>query len=142
MIGKPEWFNRRKYTGWGLTPKNWQGWAYVVAIVLPIIILQAIPGITPEIMAITSIIWLVILFIDVIDIMRKLPMDEREKAHEAIAERNALWMMILVLVVGIAYQAAQSVVFQTNTVDPLLIVALLLATVVKAGTNFYLDKKD
>jgi len=27
MIGNPEWFQRRKYGGWGIFPKTWQGWA-------------------------------------------------------------------------------------------------------------------
>ncbi len=29
MLGNPKWFKRRKYTGWGLTPATWQGWAYM-----------------------------------------------------------------------------------------------------------------
>ena len=33
MIGKPSWFQRRKYGGWGLFPRVWQGWAYLVVAV-------------------------------------------------------------------------------------------------------------
>ena len=35
MIAKPEWFNQRKYSGWGVTPRSWQGWAYTLAIIVP-----------------------------------------------------------------------------------------------------------
>ncbi len=29
MFGKPEWFDENN-SGWGLSPKSWQGWAYTV----------------------------------------------------------------------------------------------------------------
>lgn len=33
MIAQKEWFGRRKYTGWGVTPKTWQGWVYIAVAV-------------------------------------------------------------------------------------------------------------
>lgn len=42
MIGNPKWFNPRKYTGWGLTPNCWQGWAYIFGFLLPIAIINSI----------------------------------------------------------------------------------------------------
>lgn len=38
MIARADWFRRRKYGGWGVSPRTWQGWAYIVAILLPFII--------------------------------------------------------------------------------------------------------
>ncbi len=30
MIGKPGWFTTKRYTGWGIRPKTWQGWVYIL----------------------------------------------------------------------------------------------------------------
>jgi len=43
MIGKPEWFKRRKYGGWGIFPKTWQGWVYIAAIIIPFMVFNALP---------------------------------------------------------------------------------------------------
>ena len=71
MIGKPEWFKRRKYTGQGITPKTWQGWIYTISIIIPIIALQIIPFLE-NFKTIGSGIWVIIVILDCIDIMRKL----------------------------------------------------------------------
>ena len=34
MIGKSEWFNLRKYGGWGINPKTWQGYIYALLITI------------------------------------------------------------------------------------------------------------
>ena len=39
MIGKPEWFTYRIF-GWGLRPRTWQGWAYILAALLLIIFIR------------------------------------------------------------------------------------------------------
>ena len=36
MIGKPEWFERRKYLGWGIHPKTKEGWIYLLFIIFRI----------------------------------------------------------------------------------------------------------
>jgi len=41
MIGKKEWFTTRRYTGWGLRPKTWQGWLYVLVAIIVIVFLQS-----------------------------------------------------------------------------------------------------
>ena len=68
--------------------------------------------------------------------------DEREKIHEAIAERNAMWTMIIVLIAGVGYQAASSTVNKSFMIDPFVIAALVLGLIVKAISNVYLDRKD
>jgi predicted CDP-diglyceride synthetase/phosphatidate cytidylyltransferase len=88
-------------------------------------------------------ILILVLFADTIDIMLKMKKDERETVHEAIAERNAMWVMILVLVIGIAYQTAKSVVLKNSAeIDPIIIIALFSALIAKAVTNYYLDRKN
>jgi hypothetical protein len=141
MIGNPNWFSRRKYTGWGLTPSTWQGWVYVGVVIAIVALLQLLPlaGMAKTI-ATAAIILLVI--VDVIDMMRRMKKDEREMKHEAIAERNAMWMMIAVLIIGAGYQAANSVAQDLTTVDPIIFIALAGALVVKAVSNIYLDRTD
>ena len=142
MIGKPEWFARRKYGGWGLTPATWQGWAYMAAMILPLMVFQALPYWTTEIRFAVTGIWVIVLAVDVLDIMMRLRMDEREKLHEAIAERNAAWYMVIVLALGFGYDLTVNALQQNIYVNPFIAAALLGAVLVKAATNIYLDKKN
>lgn len=141
MIGKPHWFKRRKYTGWGFTPVTWEGWLYVVAAILPLVLLMGVSPISQTRMIII-IVWALVVGFDFIHIIIHLPKDERDMIHEAIAERNALWVIVAVLAVGIGYQAAISATAQMMKVDPVIIVAILAGLVAKIISNIYLDKKD
>ena len=61
----------------------------------------------------------------------------------AISERNALWAILVVLTAGIGYQIAAGIVVNEITrVDPVILLALIVGTIVKAASNFYLDKKN
>ncbi|MBR9701895.1 hypothetical protein GOV13_03155 [Candidatus Pacearchaeota archaeon] len=142
MIGKPEWFKRRKYTGWGITPKTWQGWVYVAVFVTLIIGFHTIPTLDNTTRTIGTGLWLLVLGIDSIDIMIHLKKDERNYLHEAISERNAAWYMVIVLALGIAYQGISSGLQQRLYVDPILLIALFGGLAIKAGSNIYLDRKD
>lgn len=141
MIGKPHWFKRRKYTGWGFCPATWQGWVYIAVMILPFIIFHALPFWSSKVRTVGTIVWLIIFGIDAIQIMVKLKKDEREKIHEAIAERNVAWFMILVLAIGIAYETASGAVQQKITVDPFIVIALFGGLLVKIITNVYLGRK-
>jgi CDP-diglyceride synthetase len=142
MIGKQEWFQRRKYLGWGLHPKTWQGWVYILVFILLAIIIQFLPLVNITKFIVTSVL-ILILLIDVIHIMITMKKDERDKKHEAIADRNALWVMLLVIVVGILYQTVNSTLNGlTPEIDYFLISALLVGVIMKCITNIYLDKKD
>jgi hypothetical protein len=142
MLGKPQWFQRRKYLGWGIYPKTYQGWVYLVAILVLFGLIQIMPGLSKDSRLVTMSILGVILFLDVIHIMLHLPRDERERFHEAVAERNALWIILLVLVVGVAYRAAQGAVNNQVYLDPVILTAIVAGLAAKAITNLYLDKKD
>jgi predicted Co/Zn/Cd cation transporter (cation efflux family) len=141
MIGKPEWFSRRKYGGWGFYPKTWQGWVYIIIMVGPFIALQSISALSSETRIIITIIWAVIFGVDAIDIMIRLKKDERERLHEAIAERNAAWFMVIALAIGVAYQVGSSAVHNTFYADPVILIALFGGLLVKLISNVYLEHK-
>lgn len=141
MIGKYEWFKRRKYTGWGFTPATWQGWVYIIVLVLPLILLTNIGSIS-SFKIILMVIWGIIFAIDFVDIIIHLPKDERDRMHEAIAERNALWAILAVLTIGVGYQASSGSINGLIKVDPVILIAIAAGLVVKIISNIYLDKKD
>lgn len=142
MIGNPDWFQRRKYGGWGIRPKTWQGWVYIIIFVAIIFGIQYLPFLNTMQRTIGTIFLCLVLIIDTIDIMRKLKMDEREKIHEALAERNALYGIIAVLAIGVAYQAGSSVIKGTIEIDWIIVAALFAGLIIKAITNIYLDRKN
>ena len=142
MIGNPKWFKRRKYTGWGFTPKTWQGWIYILALIVPVILVTKL-NILAGVQIIFLIIWAIIFIIDFIHISINLEKDERERIHEAISERNALWAILTVLVVGIAYQSASTAAMGgVPHVDPIILIAIVTGLMIKIISNIYLDRKN
>lgn len=147
MIGKPEWFKYRTF-GWGVAPKTWQGWVYVI------ILAFVLGGITA--MGFNNAIsqWLfagviAIVIIDVFHIMLQLSKvsDERENYHQLIIERNCSFAAIIALV-GIAlYQTYQNrALFQTgiNTSMPFdwsIAVVLGAMLAAKIGSTLYVKMK-
>ena len=71
VLAKPEWFGRRKYTGWGLTPKTWQGWAYVLGFIVLILLTRRLIS-SEEIRAWATGILVVLFLVDVIDTWRQI----------------------------------------------------------------------
>ncbi|MFA5857004.1 MAG: hypothetical protein WC867_06595 [Candidatus Pacearchaeota archaeon] len=142
MIGNPKWFKRRKYGGWGLCPITLQGWIYSIIIVAITIAITLIPFNDMKIKIGVIIIWAIFLVVEFGSLMVKIN-DEREKIHEAFAERNALWAIILVIVIGVAYQSAtSSVKGDFSSVDPFLIAAVVIGLIVKAISNFWFERKN
>ena len=131
MIGKSKWFNLRKYSGWGLTPNCWQGWVYIFAFIVPVALISNL-NIDPNYKNIFSIIIVAVLIIDTLHMMSQIKKDERERLHEAIADRNALWFLLFGIIVW---------AFIKQIMDPILIGILLGATAVKAITQIYLRDK-
>jgi hypothetical protein len=141
MFGKPAWFQRRKYAGWGIYPKTWQGWVYMVVLLAPLFLMQALP-ISGDFQVAAMVIWAILAAVDMVHIMIQMPKDERDRMHEAIAERNALWTIIAALAAGIGFQAAIGVIQHRMGVDPVILIALFAGLAAKAITNIYLDKHD
>ncbi len=142
MIGQAEWFERRKYTGWGLSPKNWKGWVYIIVIIIPLVVFQALPLWTTKTRILVTGAWALFLFVDVIDMMIHIKKDEREKMHEALAERNATWSIVVILSIGLAYQVIRSALYQKILVDWWIVAAILIGTLVKSISNYRLEKKN
>ena len=89
-----------------------------------------------------TVIWVVIIGIDVTDMMIRSKNDEREKMHEAIAERNAAWFMAIVLSIGLAYQMISNALQQKLYVNPFIVIALIGGIFIKMISNIYLDRKN
>ena len=73
MIGKPEWFTRKKI-GWGITPATWQGWLYILCFYVtpPLAIFYALPT-SQQGKIILIIAWVLIIIIDAIKITLQVP---------------------------------------------------------------------
>ncbi len=141
MIANSEWFKRRKYGGWGVSPKSWQGWIYIALILLPFIIFQALPYWSMEARLYVTLGWIVFLMLDILPVMITLRRDEREHKVEAVSERNAAWFMVMVLVIGLVYEIISSALRQELQVNWFMAVALFGGALVKTISNIYLDKK-
>jgi hypothetical protein len=141
MIGKPEWFERRKYGGWGIRPKTWQGGVYLALVLIPFIIFQALPYWDIDTRIVVTFGWIVFLLLDVTHIMVCLKRDEREFKIEAMSERNAAWVMMLVLIVAILYQIITSALQQKVRVDWFLVVALFGGMIAKTLSNIVLERR-
>lgn len=141
MIGKPEWFERRKYGGWGLRPKTWQGWVYIVVVLIPYVIFQSLQYWDNNTRIIVTLAWLGFLLLDTFHIMITLKRDEREHKIEAIAERNAAWTMMIIIVLGILYEGITSALQQKLMVNVFLIAALFGGMIVKAISNIVLERR-
>ena len=67
--------------------------------------------------------------------------DEREYKNEAIAERNASWFMVLVLVIGIMYEFVISGLNHELSINGFMVLALFGGAIVKGVSNYLMDKK-
>ena len=94
MIGKSEWFERRKYGGWGITPKTWQGYVYIIGFVVSLSFFMALPIWDLKTRYIILGVWLLVFFADVIDIMRNMKKDERKNCLiELNEEKEKLYII-------------------------------------------------
>ena len=141
MIARSSWFKMRRYGGWGVSPKSWQGWAYIAAVLIPFVVFQALPYWGTELRLYVTLGWGVFLMLDIIPIMVSLKKDEREYKNEAVAERNAAWFMVTVLVIGVLYEIISGALRQDIEVNIFMATALFGGALVKTVSNVYLDKK-
>jgi hypothetical protein len=95
-----------------------------------------------EAMIIVTGIWVAFLLVDLVDVMWKMKKDEREVMHEAIAERNAAWGMMLVLVIGLLVELLYYSLQQKIYFDPVIVIALAVGVIVKSVTNYKLDREN
>lgn len=141
MFAKAQWFQKRKYGGWGLSPKTWQGWVYVIGFVAVMVAIQSFGFISEEVKKIVSGLIIGLFILDILRIMFQLKKDELEIQFEAIAERNASWVMVVVLTVGIIYQVVISTTNDIYAVDPFLIATLIAGVLAKGLSYLILEIK-
>ncbi|MDY1591301.1 MAG: hypothetical protein RBS85_03955 [Methanofastidiosum sp.] len=142
IIAKSEWFKRRKYGGWGLGIKTWQGAVYFAGMIIALMVLVTVAGESAQMKLMVTGIWLALLLVDVFDIMWKLKKDEREMMHEAIAERNAAWGMMIVLSFGIFIELFYNTLNGMVYVNPFVAGALAVGVIIKSVTNYKLEKEN
>ncbi len=142
MIGKPNWFTYRIF-GWGIRPKKWQGWAYILVFMAAVFLTFMLP------LAENIKIWIIgiIIAIGVIDalhLMMLLPKvhDERENRNQLIIERNVSFAGIAALVIVMLYQAYKNNFTGEMPFDPALIVVVLIMLAVKIVSTIYLRFKS
>ncbi len=140
MVGKAKWFTRRRYTGWGLMPKTWQGLVYIMAIAGVIAFIQALK-IAENLKLIFTAVWVILILVDVLHVMASMKLDEREQKIEAIAERNAAWAMIASIAISILYVTTVGKELTGTELMPALIFPLVAGVIVKAASNVILDRK-
>lgn len=135
MLGKPHWFEIRKY-GWGIKPRTWQGWLYIIVLIIPLVAIAFFPAIFCQKQLILSIIWLALISLDAARIMFSIKKDEREHAYEAIAERNSGWFMVAIALLSILY-----VLYTKHEAVPLFfLVGMLLGGALVKGLSYkYLE---
>ena len=141
MIAKPEWFNQRKYSGWGVTPRTWQGWVYTLAIIVILVIFQALPDLDSQVRTAGTVLWVAFVLLDILPIMVTMKKDEREYKNEAIAERNASWFMVMILVIGILYALVTSGLNHELSINWFMVLALFGGAIVKGFSHYRMDKQ-
>lgn len=140
MIAKVQWFARRKYSGWGLTPKSWQGIAYIMAIAAIFAAIQNSP-LQETIKIALSGIWLVFILVDTLQVMTKIKMDELEQRIEAISERNASWTMVATIIMSLLYISTLGKDLKGLDLAPVLVLPVLTGAIAKGVTGFILDRR-
>lgn len=143
---KPEWFRRRKYSGWGVTPITWQGWLTIIVLVSPIAYFASqIKGGT-SLMGVTIaafLIYFVAFMFFIFGLMSRIKTDERNRSHEAIADRNALWALIMIIAVGLVIEGVMPEWIRSlSQVNPFIVGGIIAAWLVKVISMYWLDKHD
>ena len=144
MLGKPEWFTYRSL-GWGITPRTWQGWVYVLVFMSIVFFLVSLP--VPADIKNTMIGIFVGLFaLDAISVWARLGEhhDERQRLHQLIIERNCSVAAVvsIVAVMGFrSFEARGVLVPGVLPFDHLLAAVLGVMAITKLVSTIYLRFK-
>lgn len=140
MIAKAKWFNRRKYTGWGLEPKTWQGFLYVGVLVTVLVLIQSLPLEAGWKIGL-SVGGVVFILVDVLQALASIKLDEREQKMETMAERNASWTMVTALAFSIIYLTTLGNNMVGSELIPLVVLPIILGMIAKGVTYYVLEKR-
>lgn len=142
MIGNAKWFCPRKF-GWGLGIRTKEGIFYMAAVAALAALVSVLP-ISAEFKWIGVAVIVLVVLVDVLHIMTQVysKLDEREQAHEAMAERNSSFVAVVCLVGYIGYLSLSGADYASYAEKLYLPVAILLAmSVAKGATLLYLERK-
>lgn len=108
MIGKPQWFTYRIF-GWGINPKTWQGWAYILISMLITGMITVAP-VSDNLKMWIFGIFIGAIFLDVLHIMLQLQKyhDERENLHQLMIERNVSFAAVCAIIGVMLFQTYQN----------------------------------
>ena len=141
MIGKAEWFERRKYGGWGLHPKTWQAYVYIGVFMASLLAFHLAADWDDMTRGLGTIVWVSVLGFDTLHIMAHIRKDERDVKIEALAERNAAWAMLAVITAGVVVQLIYNALQEQLYVDPFLVAALVAGLMAKGVSNYIYERK-
>ena len=141
MIAKNDWFKRRKYCGWGVSPKSLKGWLYIFSVIGVLLLFHIFPYWSIKFRIYITILWLIFLFLDIFPVMISLKKDELEMKIEAISERNAAWFMSSILVIAIIHEVIMSAFREDFSINLFIIIALFGGAIVKTISNIVLEKR-
>ncbi len=141
MFGRPEWFTKR-IAGWGIAPKTWQGWVYMLVFTAIFIAIGA-SSLTEGVKQLMMGFLGALLLVDVVAVSTQLGKhhDERFRLHQLIIERNCSFAAVFSVgaLIGVriygnqALPAADSLAF-----DPLLLGVLGIMVLTKLISTIYL----
>jgi len=140
MIGKAEWFCPRRF-GWGLGIRKVEGLAYI-AVQATLVGAVWYSPLDTTLKAILSTVLIGLFAIDFLDIMNKVysKLDERERKHQLVAERNSGFIAIAGITAYLLY-----ISFTTpssglpSQLYPLVGIAVAMA-IAKGATLLYLER--
>lgn len=142
MIGKPKWFTYRIF-GWGIRPRTWQGWVYVLIAIALVGLTMILP--LPQTMKMWLFGIVIGLFVlDVLHIMTLLHKvhDERQNLQQLIIERNCSFVAITTLVVVALFQTYQNrAMLNQLPFDISLVIVLGAMLLTKIFSTIYVNKK-
>jgi len=143
MLGRPEWFTYRS-AGWGIAPRTWQGWVYILSypILMAILIALPISGMLKT-WFLGGLIGLLVL--DSILIWSQLSKchDERERLHQLIIERNCSLAAVFSILAVMGYQIHRSACARITRFpfDPQLLVVLGVMVATKFISTLYVRRR-
>lgn len=141
MIANANWFNRRKYTGWGVTPKTWQGFLYTAVVVgMYVVISNFLTEATIKMFFVGF--WTLLIVIDMLQLMASIQTDEREQKIEAIAGRNASWALVAALGLSALFVTTIGKELKGENLLPAFIFPIIIGAVAKGLSNFILERRE
>ena len=144
MFARAEWFTSRS-TGWGVAPRTWQGWAYLLVFTAIFIALAGSPLSETAKQILMGFLGAFIL-VDIVAVWVRMGrhQDERFRMHQLIIERNCSFAAVfsVIAVIGFRIYGSQNTLRADSfPFDPLLLGVLGAMVLTKLVSTIYLKYK-